>query len=369
MNEIDNSSSIKVNSDEGKQLLTSTNLLITDISKLIDEAKVRVAREYNIAQVQLCWLIGRRIDEEILQFKRAQYGDQIIAHIAVQLTAQYGRGYSRPNLFRMLKFSKFFSDLQIVSTLSRQLCWSHFVLLCSLDDSLKRDFYMEMCRIDNWSVRNLRKQIDSMLYERTAISKKPEEQIRLEITQLQQQDQLTPTMLFKDPYFLDFVNLEGSYSEADLENAILNQLTGFLQELGTDFCFVARQKRMSTSRKDRYLDLLFYNRSLQRLIAIDLKLGEFDPAYKGQMEWYLKWLDRHERKPWEAHPLGIILCAGKDTEDIEYLELDRSGIHIAQYYTELPPRELLESKLRQAISIARENYLKKQISSSQDQEG
>jgi hypothetical protein len=167
-------------------------------------------------------------------------------------------------------------------------------------------------------------------------------------------------MLFKDPYFLDFVGLDSSYSENDLENAILNQITEFLKELGTDFCFIERQKRMSTGRKDRYLDLLLYNRSLQKLIAIDLKIGEFDPAYKGQMEWYLKWLDEHERKPWEGKPLGIILCAGKDEEDIEYLELDKSGIHVAEYLTTLPPKELLESKLKQAISVARENYAKKE---------
>jgi len=361
MNKTGNISGIGTDMHEEKQLIISTNDLISDISKLIDNAKIHVAREYNLTHVQLCWSIGRRIDTEVLRFKRAQYGEQMIEQLAIHLTVRYGRGYSRPNLFRMLKFSKFFSDAQIVSTLSRQLCWSHFVLLCSLNDSLKRDFYVGMCSLDNWSVRTLKKQMDGMLYERTAISKKPEEQIRNEIIQLQQRAQLTPAMLFKDPYFLDFVDLEGSYSEADLENAILNQLTKFLHELGTDFCFIARQKRMSTGRKDRYLDLLFYNRSLQRLIAIDLKLGEFEPGYKGQMEWYLKWLDKHERKAWEAHPLGIILCAGKDTEDIEYLELDKSGIHIAQYYTELPPRELLESKLRQAINVARESYLKQQI--------
>lgn len=349
---------ITLNLHETKQLGVSTNLLIADISRLIDEATGKVAREYSIVHVQLCWLIGRRIHEEILQFKKAQYGDQIVERIASHLTTKYGRGYSRPSLFKMLKFSKLFSDFQIVSTLSRQLSWSHFVLLCVLDDSLKRSFYAEMCRMNTWSVRTLQSQIDSMLYERTAISKKSEEQIRIEIEQIQKKDKLAPTTLFKDPYFLDFVGLDGNYSEADLENAILNQLTKFLQELGTDFCFVTRQKRMSTQKKDRYLDLLFYNRSLQRLIAIDLKLGEFDPAYKGQMEWYLNWLDKNERKAWEGRPLGIILCAGKDTEDIEYMELDVNGIHIAEYYTELPPKELLESKLRQAIDLARENFSK-----------
>lgn len=344
-----------------KQLIVSTDTLIRDISKLINEAQLRVAREYNFAHVELCWFIGRRIDEEILKFKRAQYGNQIIDHISLHLTVQYGRGYSKQSLFRMIRFSKLFQDFQIVSTLSRQLSWSHFTLLCTLDDSLKRDFYVEMCRIDFWSVRVLQKQIGSMLYERTAISKKPTDTIRADIDQLRQEDKLTPLMLFKDPYFLDFVGLDANYSEEDLESAILNHLTKFLQELGTDFCFIARQKRMSTGKKDRYLDLLFYNRSLQRLIAIDLKLGEFDPAHKGQMEWYLKWLDKHERKSWEHHPLGIILCAGKDNEDIEYLELDQSGIHIAQYYTELPSRELLEIKLRQAIIEAKELYLKNNI--------
>lgn len=357
MNEIINNNQI----NEEKQITISTSALVKDISQLIDEARGKVSREYNATQVQLCWLIGRRIDEEILKFKRAQYGDQIVANISSYLTTQYGRGYSRPNLFKMLKFSKLFNDSQIVSTLSRQLCWSHFVLLCTIEDGLKRDFYAEMCRLDNWSVRKLKKQIDGMLYERTAISKKPEELIRHEIDKLQENELMTPALVFKDPYFLDFIGLKPSYSEEELEDAILNQITEFLQELGTDFCFVARQKRMSISKKDRYLDLLFYNRSLQRLIAVDLKIGEFDPAYKGQMEWYLRWLDKNERKPWEKEPLGIILCAGKDEEDIEYLELDKSGIHIAQYFTELPPKELLEEKLRQAIHIAKENYIKKKL--------
>lgn len=335
--------------------------LVTDISQLIENTRLKVAREINDTQIKLCWLIGNRINAEILQSQKAQYGEQIINHIAEELTLKYGRGFNSSKLFRMVKFTKLFIDFEIVATLSQQLSWSHFVLLIAIEDQLKRDFYAEMSRVSNWSVRKLKAQVDSMLYERTAISKQPEEVAKLEITKLQEKDQLTPTMLFKDPYFLDFVGLESSYSENDLENAILNEITKFLQELGTDFCFVERQKRMSTARKDRYLDLLLYNRSLRRLIAIDLKIGEFDPAYKGQMEWYLKWLNKNERKPWEEEPLGIILCADKDEEDIEYLELDKSGIHVAQYLTGLPPKEILEAKLRQAINVARENYTKKEI--------
>ena len=346
-----------------------TKALVSDISQLIDNAKLKVAREFNDTQIKLCWVIGNRINSEILNSQKAQYGEQVIEQLADELTSKYGRGFSRPNLFKMVRFTKLFANFEIVSTLSRQLTWSHFVLLIAIEDQLKRDFYAEMSRVSNWSVRKLKAQIDGMLYERTAISKQPEEIAKLEIAKLQEKDQLTTTMLFKDPYFLDFVGLEGSYSENDLENAILNEITKFLQELGTDFCFVERQKRMSTGRKDRYLDLLLYNRSLQRLIAIDLKIGEFDPAYKGQMEWYLKWLDKNERKSWEEEPLGIILCAGKDEEDIEYLELDKSGIHVAQYLTGLPPKEILEAKLRQAINVARENYAKKETIKLLDKNG
>ncbi len=344
-----------------KGLDASSEILITDVSKLIDQTKNQVAREYNSTQIQLCWLIGRRINEEMLKYKRAEYGQKIIDNISVNLSQKYGRGYSRPNLFRMLRFSKFFEDLKIVSTVSRQLSWSHLLLICAIDDSQKRDFYTEMCRIQHLSVRGLKKQIDSMLYERTAISKKPEKLIKKEIKNLQEKNQMTSSMIFKDPYFLNFVNIEDSHSEEDLENSILNQISEFLQELGTDFCFVARQKRMSTQKKDRYLDLLFYNRRLKRLIAIDLKIGEFEPAYKGQMEWYLKWLEENEVLPGEKKPLGIILCSSKDEEDIKYLELDKSGIHVAQYFTELPPKELLESKLREAINTAKEIHLRKQV--------
>ena len=262
----------------------------------------------------------------------------------------------------VLNLAKVFPDREIVSTLSRQLSWSHFLILCAMDDSLKRDFYAEMCRIQRWSVRALQKQVNSMLYERTAISKKPDTVIEAQLDGLKNYDQMTPELTFKEPYFLDFIGSHSYESEEQLENLILNNITDFLQELGTDFCFVARQKRMSTGKKDRYLDLLFFNRRLRRLIAIDLKLGDFDPAFKGQMEWYLNWLDRNERFDYEDKPLGIILCAGKDHDDIEYLEMDKTGIHVAQYLTALPPQHILESRLRKAIQVARENFMQKSLS-------
>ena len=349
----------KPNSDA--MLHNSPDALIKDISTLIDEARNHIAHEYNSTQALLCWFIGKRIDEEILKSERAEYGETIVVSLSKHLALSYGKGYSRPNLFRMIKFAKAFPNRDIVSTLSRQLTWSHFVLICAIDDDLKRDFYAEMCRVQRWSVRALQKQLNSMLYERVALSKQPEGVIRLQLDELKQADEMTSDLTFKDPYFLNFIKENECLSEEDLENLILNNITEFLQELGSYFCFVARQKRMSTGTKDRYLDLLFFNRRLSRLIAIELKLGDFDPAYKGQMEWYLNWLDKNERFHHESKPMGIILCAGKDHDDIEYLEMDKTGIHVAQYLTEMPPREILEAHLRKAMTIAKENYLKKSL--------
>ncbi|MBY0272069.1 MAG: PDDEXK nuclease domain-containing protein [Alphaproteobacteria bacterium] len=342
-------------------LIDPTKLLVDDISQLIEEARNHVAREYNSTQVVLCWLIGKRIDEEFLKSQRAEYGENIVVSLVSELSLKYGRGYSRPNIFRMIKFAKLFPDKKIISTLSRQLSWSHFILICSIDDELKRNFYTEMCRMQNWSVRALKKQLDSRLYERTSLSKQPDNVIKSQISKLQSNDEMTAELIFKDPYFINFINGHDYQSEEDLETLILNNIMEFLQELGSDFCFVARQKRMSTGKKDRYLDLLFFNRRLSRLIAIDLKLGEFDPAHKGQMEWYLNWLDKNERLPREEKPVGIILCAGKDQDDIEYLEMDKTGIHVAQYLTELPSREILDQKLKQAITLAKENQAKKKF--------
>ena len=335
--------------------------LFNDISQMISEGKRQVASEVNYAVVILYWSIGKRINDEILQGDRAGYGEQIISQISIQLTNKFGKGYNKANLFRMVKFAKLYPDNQIVATVSRQLSWSHIVLICQMDNELQRDFYLEMARIERWSVRETRDKINSMLFERTAISKKPEEVIKTEISKLRNDDELNPDLVFRDPCFLDFANLSGKYSESDLENAILDNITEFLHELGNDFCFVARQKRMSTKNKDRYLDLLFFHRGLKRLVAIELKLGKFEPEHKGQMEWYLRWLDKNERREGEEKPIGIILCARKDQEDVEYLELDEAGIHVSKFMTELPPKKLLEQYLHKAITLAQANYDQKEL--------
>ncbi len=333
-----------------------TTGLLGDISDLIDRAKNHLSTQFNSTLVLLNWEIGFRVDQEILKHKRADYGKRIIPQLAKELQIKYGHGFDRASLFRMVQFSKLFPDQEIVATLSQQLSWSHFVEIIAISDNLKRDYYLEMCRVERWSVRTLRSKIDTMLYERTALAKKPEDFIRQSIRQLSEENTLAPEFIFHDPYFLNFVELPSSHSETDLENTILDELIKFLQEFGNDFCFVTRQKRMSTKATDRYLDLLFFHRGLRRLIAIELKIGRFEPAYKGQMEWYLNWLDKNERKPDEEKPLGIILYADKDQEDIEYLELEGSNIHVAQYLTQLPSKKILEEKLRKAISIAREKY-------------
>jgi len=259
----------------------------------------------------LHWQIGSRIRQDILKEKRADYGEEIISTLSIQLVKEFGNGFSRPNLFRMVRFAEVFPEGKIVSTLSRQLSWSHFVEIIPLKDDLQRDFYAEMCRMERWSVRTLRKKIDGMLYERTAISKKPEKLIEKELAALREEDRLTPDLVFRDPYFLEFLGLKDTFSEKDLETAILREMESFILELGVGFSFVARQKRITVDNEDYYLDLLFFHRKLKRLIAIELKLGKFKAAHKGQMELYLRWLEKYEKEPDEETPLGLILCAGK----------------------------------------------------------
>jgi predicted nuclease of restriction endonuclease-like (RecB) superfamily len=343
-----------------------TSSLFNDIQKLIESAKQHLSREFNLTYVLLNWHIGKRVNQVVLNEARAEYGKRMVKALASQLQAKYGRGYDQTSLSRMIKFAKVYPEEEIVATLSQQLSWSHIVKLITISDPLKRDFYAELCALESWSIRTFSKKINSMLYERTVLSKKPEDTIKKDLDNLKQTKTLTSDFVFHDPYFLDFAGLKQDYSEQDLENAILDELTKFIQEMGNDFCFVDRQKRMNAGSKDRYLDLLFFHRSLQRLIAIELKIGAFEPSHKGQMEWYLNWLDKHERKQNEDRPLGIILCADKDQEDVEYLELDASGIHVAQYLTELPAPEVLEQKLRKAIEIAREKHACLDTLSSKD---
>lgn len=328
--------------------------LLADVRELILAAKQGMSRMMNTGLTLLYWEIGNRIRVDVLKEERAEYGEEIVQTLSAQLEAEFGRGFSRRNLFNMIAFAQAFPDRKILQTLSAKLGWSHFTAIVPLDDPLKRDFYAEMCRIENWSYRTLRSKIRSMLYERTALSKKPDKLIKQELAALRSEDKLTPDLVFRDPYILDFLGLKDTYAEKDVEAAILREVESFILELGIGFAFLERQKRMQIDARDYYLDLLFYHRKLKRLVAIDLKLGDFEAADKGQMELYLGWLKRHAVEPGEEAPLGMILCAGKNDEHVELLELASSGIHVATYWTKLLPKKQLERKLHQAVLRARQ---------------
>ncbi len=344
-------------------VLRPNEKLLGDLRDLIQEARQNVARTINSALVMLYWRVGQRIRKDILNEKRAEYGEQILPTLSAKLVAEFGRGFNEKSLRRMVQFGEVFPKEEIVATLSRQLGWSHFVEIIPLKDELQREFYAEMCRVERWSVRALRQKIGGMLFERTALSRKPGELAKQELAALRDEDKLTPDLVFRDPYFLDFLGLKDTYSEKDLETAILREMEAFILELGVGFTFVERQKRITVDDDDFYLDLLFYHRKLRRLVAIELKLDKFKPAYKGQMELYLRWLEKYEQQPEENSPLGLILCASKSEEQIELLQLGKSGIRVAAYMTELPPRELLQKKLHEAIKLARARLgEKKQLS-------
>ena len=293
--------------------------------------------------------------------KRAEYGSVIVSTLGKQLELEFGRGFSVKMLRRMIQFYKVFPDEKIVVSLIRQLSWTHFIALIPLSDSLKVEFYTEMCRLENWSVRTLRKKIDSMLYERTALSIKPNKMIREELKTLHDKGKMSPDLVFRNPYILDFLGLKDTYHERDLEAAILREMESFILELGVGFAFLERQKRITVDITDYYIDLIFYHRHLQRIVVIELKLGEFKPEHKGQMELYLRWLDKYERGPNENSPLGLILCAGKKHETIELLDLERSGIKVSQYWTEALPKEIMEKKLHEAVNQARSRLGNKEI--------
>lgn len=324
-------------------------VLLAEVRDLILGAREQTARVVNAGLTLLHWQLGDRIRREVLAEKRAEYGERIVSGLGKRLEFEFGRGFTEKNLRRMVQFADVFPDREIVVSLIRQLTWTHFIALIPLKDSLQRDFYAEMCRIERWSVRELRARIDGMLFERTAISRKPKKLIEREISGLRNEDRLTPDLVFRDPYVLDFLGLRDTYSEKRLEDALLREIESFLLALGDGFAFVERQKRITLDGDDYYLDLLFFHRRLRRLVAIELKIGTFKPADAGQIELYLRWLDRHERQKGEEKPIGLILCAGTKRETVEVLELEPRGIHVAEYLTELPPREVLKQRLHEAV--------------------
>ena len=331
--------------------------LMTDLRQIIDEARIHVASTANYELTMMYWHIGERINRDVLGNERATYGKQIIATVSRQLQTWYGsKGFEERTIRRMVQFAQEFPDWQIVSPLVSKLSWTHFLTIMTLKDPLQREFYLTMAANERWSKRTLRSKIDGMLYERTALSSKPEEVAKQELANVRDNKVVSPDVVFKSPYFLEFTGLKGLYSEKDLEDSLVAHLEQFILELGNGFCFAERQKRMIIDGEDFYLDLLFYHRKLHRLIAIDLKLGRFKAQYKGQMELYLRWLEQNEMEPGEETPLGLLLCTEGSEEQIELLQLDKSGIKVAQYMTELPPRDVLVQQIQKSLEVAKAKW-------------
>jgi len=336
------------------QVIKSIQPIAADIKKLIEKSRQNVALAVNAEITLLYWHIGKRINGEVLKNNRAEYGKQIVATLARQLTEEYGKGWGEKHLRQCMQFANVFPDEQIVYALRRELSWTHLRSLIYMEDPLKREFYIEISKLEKWSSRQLKERIQSMLYERTAISRKPEQTILNNLNELKNEQRLSADLVFRDPYFLDFLGLSDTHSEKDLETSIIVELQRFIIELGSDFAFMARQKRIMIDNRDYYIDLLFYHRRLKCLIAIDLKIGEFEAAYKGQMELYLRYLEKYEQVEDENTPIGLILCTGKNEEHIELLQLGKSNIRVADYLTILPPKKLLQEKLHKAIEIAQQ---------------
>lgn len=358
-------SSIQENNSE---LRGKENELFSDVCRIIDGARDRIATHLNTELCLTNWYIGHRIKEDVLYNQRAEYGKQVVKNLAKLLTGRYGSGWKYEKLKQCIRVAYAFSEEEIRYALRTQLTWTHLRSLTGVKEPLARRFYVEMCRIEHWDTRTLDQKIDGQLFERTAISRKPEEVIKRELEQVKTTNQLLPDLVFRSSYFLDMLGLPDAFSEKDLEDAILSQIQSFIKELGSDFAFLDRQKRITVDAVDYYIDLLFFHRGLRRMVAIDLKLGKFKPEYEGQMLLYLRYLNKNERREGEESPIGLILCSEGNTEHIEYLMLEEdSPIKVAQYYTKLPDKKLLSEKLQRAIAIAKERYSERLLDKKDDE--
>lgn len=326
--------------------------ILSGVSEIIKNARKKAALFLNSETTMMYWNIGDYINLNLKAKNQIVYGDKILATVSQELTANFGKGFTYSSLTRMCKVATVF-DKEIVATLSQQLSWSHLIEMAVIEDDIKREFYLYMNVSERWGVRELRKKIDNMMYERTAVAKYPKHVIQENINKLKQENIIMPDLVFKNSYVLDFLSLPNNYNENELEKSLINEIEKFILELGSGFAFIERQKRISVDSIDYYLDLLFYHRKLQRLIAIDLKIGKFKPEHKAQMELYLRWLEKHEKNAHEEKPIGLLLCSEGNTEHIELLLLDDNEIKVAQYLTELPSKEWFAEKLHRAMEVTK----------------
>ena len=321
---------------------------LKQITDIIKNARNKVETTVNSELVILYWNIGRIIRTQILGDNKPEYGKGVIQNLSQELVLEYGRGYSQRNLFNMVKLYEVFDDEKILHTLCTKLTWSHFRKLIYIKEPLKMEFYATMVLNERWSVRELDERINSQLYEWTNLSKKPELTIENDLQLLRDEKKMSTDLVLKDPYVLDFLDLKDSYSEKDLESAIIAELERFTLEMGRDFTFVGRQVRLTFQDVDYYVDLLLYHRKLRCLVVVELKLGKFKPEYKGQVELYLNYLEKYEMNEGENPPIGIILCSSKEAEVVELMKLDEARIHVAEVIT-----RTLAPKLPEAIDNAK----------------
>jgi len=331
-------------------LINSEQILYDDVSTMIEQSKRVIYTQASSTTILLFWKIGLRINNDILQNKRADYGKKIVSKLSTQLTEKYGSSFAVRNLRRMMQFAEQFLDFEIVSKPSTLLSWSHFIEILPLKTMDAKLFYLNEASRSLVGVMQLRDMINRRAYERKEIAD----------TQISSVSPI-PIGTFKDPYLFDVLGIKDEYLEADLEEAILRELEKFILEFGRGFAFVGRQKRMIIDGRDHWLDLLFYNRDLRRLVAVELKIGRFEAAHNGQMKLYLGWLDQNERREGEETPVGIILCSESGREEIEYLKLDRDGIMVAEYWTTLPPKAEFDKKIQTILAETRERMLQRNL--------
>ncbi|MDR0444601.1 MAG: PDDEXK nuclease domain-containing protein [Treponema sp.] len=325
-------------------------LLFEHITKIIEKRKIKAGAYANREITLMYWEVGRYIGSVLLSGERAEYGKQIVSTLSTQLVGRYGKVFELRNLRRMVQFAELFPNIEIVSPLATQLSWSHFIELLSLETDKARLYYANEASSRNLGVRELRNQISRKAYERQEIA-------NAALTE----KSAVPFNVFKDPYLLDVLDLKENFMEADLEKAVLLELEKFILEFGHGFTFVERQKRMTMDGDDFTLDLLFYHRDLKRLVAIELKIGKFIPQYEGQMKFYLKWLNKYERREDENEPIGLILCTKASRNQIELMELDKSGIAVAEYWTKLPPKAEFERKIKEILTEAQERLERRKL--------
>ena len=327
--------------------------LYKGVSDIIDHARQEVVVYVNKQPNMMFWHIGHYINEDLGYKRYSAYGSKILATLSQRLTERYGKGYTYSAVTRMMKVARYYSNEEMFATLSQTLTWGHFLELVTIENDTKRLFYQQMGIVEHWSIRQLREKEDAMMYERSLIAVKPEDEITNTLENMTPAH-MNPDVVLRNSYVLDFLGLNGYYSEEELEDAISKQLEDFILELGQGFAFLERQKRFTIDGTDYYLDMLFYHRKLKCLVAIDLKLGKFKPQYKGQMELYLKYLQKYDMQPDENPPIGLLLCSEGNTEHIELMMLNEDHIKVAQYLTCLPDKQWFIDKLNRSILIAKE---------------